>query len=102
MCWFSSVYYFQNFLNGYRQHLFSCPRVYDFSFVFSDVGMVAIIVVCVGFLMFMIILGVIRIRATHRKTQIVQVEDKMEMEWDNSELNITVNPMEKEVYLCIK
>jgi ribosomal 50S subunit-recycling heat shock protein len=55
--------------------------------------MVAIIVVCVGFLMFMIILGVIRIRATHRKTQIVQVEDKMEMEWDNSELNITVNPM---------
>lgn len=64
--------------------------------------MVAIIVVCVGFLMFMIILGVIRIRATHRKTQVVQVEDKMEMEWDNSELNITVNPMEKEVYLCIK
>lgn len=63
-----------------------------------NVGMVAIIVVCVGFLMFMIILGVIRIRATHRKTQIVQVEDKMEMEWDNSELNITVNPMEKEVF----
>jgi len=100
MCWFSNVYNFQNFLNGCYHHLFS-SHVYDFSFVFSDVGMVAIIVVCVGFLMFMIILGVIRIRATHRKTQVVQVEDKMEMEWDNSELNITVNPLEKEVYLCI-
>lgn len=63
-----------------------------------NVGMVAIIVVCVGFLMFMIILGVVRIRATHRKSQVVQVEDRMEMEWDNSELNITVNPMEKEVF----
>lgn len=59
--------------------------------------MVAIIVVCVGFLMFMIILGVIRIRATHRRTQVVQVEDKLDMEWDNTELNITENPMEKEV-----
>ncbi|CAG2212955.1 CLSTN1 [Mytilus edulis] len=63
-----------------------------------NVGMVAIIVVCVGFLMFMIILGVIRIRATHRKTQVVQVEDKLDMEWDNTELNITENPMEKEVF----
>ncbi|XP_033763101.1 calsyntenin-1-like isoform X1 [Pecten maximus] len=60
-----------------------------------NVGMVAIIVVCVGFLLFMIILGVIRIRAAHRRT-VVQVEDKMmEMEWDNSALNITVNPMEQ-------
>lgn len=57
--------------------------------------MVAIIVVCVGFLLFMIVLGVIRIRAAHRRT-VVQVEDKMvEMEWDNSALNITVNPMEQ-------
>lgn len=64
-----------------------------------NVGMVAIIVVCVGFLLFMIVLGVIRIRAAHRRT-VVQVEDKMvEMEWDNSALNITVNPMEqKEVF----
>ena len=49
--------------------------------------------VCVGFLMFMIILGVMRIRAAHNKTQIVQVEN--DLEWDNSELNIVVNPMEQ-------
>lgn len=57
--------------------------------------MVAIIVVCVGFLLFMIILGVIRIRAAHRRTQVVQVEP--EMEWDN-DMNIIVNPMEQETH----
>ena len=56
--------------------------------------MVAIIVVCVGFLLFMIILGIIRIRAAHRRTQILQV-DTEGLEWDNSELNITENPMDK-------
>ncbi|KAK6175300.1 hypothetical protein SNE40_013791 [Patella caerulea] len=63
----------------------------------SNFGMAAIIVVCIGFLLFMIILGVIRIRAVHRRTQVVQVDEKQEMEWDNSALNITVNPMEQEV-----
>ena len=63
-----------------------------------DLGMVAIIVVCVGFLLFMIILGVIRIRSAHQRTQVVRVEDRgMELEWDNSGLNITINPMETEV-----
>lgn len=62
-----------------------------------DFGMAAIIVVCVGFLLFMIILGVVRIRAAHRRTQVVHVEEKQEMEWDNSALNITVNPVEQEV-----
>jgi len=62
--------------------------------------MVAIIVVCVGFLLFMIILGVIRIRAAHRRTQVVQVDEKMEMEWDNSALNIIVNPMEQQEVCC--
>lgn len=60
-----------------------------------NVGMIAIIVVCVGFLLFMIILGVIRIRAAHRRTQVVQVEP--EMEWDN-DMNIIVNPMEQETH----
>lgn len=63
--------------------------------MYTDVGMIAIIVVCVGFLLFMIILGVIRIRAAHRRTQVVQVEP--EMEWDN-DMNITVNPMEQETH----
>ena len=67
----------------------------NFYFLWIDVGMVAIIVVCVGFLLFMIILGVIRIRAAHRRTQVVQVEP--EMEWDN-DMNIIVNPMEQETH----
>lgn len=64
----------------------------------SNFGMAAIIVVCVGFLLFMIILGVVRIRAAHRRTQVVHVEEKQEMEWDNSALNITVNPVEQEIF----
>jgi len=62
----------------------------------AGVGMIVIIVVCVGFLAFMIVLGVIRIRAAHQRTQEVNVEEKQEMEWDNSALTITVNPMDQE------
>lgn len=58
--------------------------------------MIVIIVVCVGFLMFMIVLGVIRIRSAQQRRE-VPVEDKPEMEWDNSALTITVNPMDQEV-----
>ena len=60
--------------------------------------MTVIIVVCVGFLLFMIVLGVIRIRAAHQRTQIVTADgERAEMEWDNSALTIRVNPMEVEV-----
>lgn len=52
-----------------------------------------IVVVCVGFLMFMIILGIIRIRAAHQKTSAEEAQDS-EMTWDDSALTITVNPME--------
>lgn len=52
-----------------------------------------IIVVCVGFLLFMIVLGVIRIRAAHHRSQQEDLQDA-EMAWDDSALNITVNPME--------
>lgn len=60
--------------------------------------MVAIIVVCVGFLLFMIVLGVFRIRAAHhRRPRNSHLDNGQEMEWDNSELNITVNPIDQEV-----
>lgn len=53
-----------------------------------------IIVVCVGFLVFMIVLGVIRIRAAHHRSQDAKDEDQ-EMAWDDSSLTITVNPMDQ-------
>lgn len=59
--------------------------------------MIIIIVVCVGFLMFMIVLGVMRIRSAQHRTNEVQMEEKAEMEWDDSALTITVNPMDQDV-----
>ena len=64
---------------------------------FLGVGMVIIVVVCVGFLMFMIVLGVVRIRSTHQRSSRDVMDEKPEMEWDNSALTITVNPMDQPV-----
>lgn len=62
----------------------------------AGLGMIIIIVVCVGFLMFMIVLGVLRIRSAQVRSGDVQSEEKAEMEWDNSALTITVNPMDQD------
>jgi len=62
----------------------------------SGAGMAVIAVVCVGFIMFMIIVGVMRIRSAHHRSVEVNVEERQEMEWDNSALNIIVNPMDRE------
>lgn len=59
----------------------------------SSHAVTIIVVVCVGFLLFMIVLGVIRIRAAHHRNSTEESQES-EMTWDDSALTITVNPME--------
>mgnify|MGYP000980361831 CR=1 FL=1 len=62
-------------------------------FTFAGHAVAVIIVVCIGFLVLMIVLGVVRIRAAHRRSQQEEIQET-EMAWDDSALNIIVNPME--------
>jgi len=61
-------------------------------------NVVAIVaVVFAAFLIALLVLGVVRVRAGHNRElqQQQQQQQDMEMQWDDSGLNITVNPMEE-------
>ena len=71
-------------------------------------NLVAVVaVVCVALMAFLLILGVVRIRASQRRSGGEVAEEdgeaaraaaaggEMEMAWDDTPLNITVNPMEQ-------
>lgn len=51
-----------------------------------------VLVVCVGFFMFMLIVGVFRVYTTRKVNK--ALDDKQDMDWDDGPLNITVNPMD--------
>ncbi|XP_067946088.1 calsyntenin-1-like [Watersipora subatra] len=59
----------------------------------------AVVVVCLAFLVGVIAVAVVRIRrvqAEKAQNPNLTIEDGPEMEWDNSTLNVTVNPFENE------
>jgi len=63
-------------------------------------NLVAIVaVVCVALMAFLLILGVVRIRASQRRSEAAvemsNAAGEMEMAWDDTPLNITINPMEQ-------
>lgn len=66
----------------------------------SHGNLVAIVaVVCVGLMAFLLVLGVVRIRASQRRSETAgeaaDAAGEMEMAWDDTALKITVNPMEQ-------
>jgi len=72
--------------------------------LFAGVGVVVVMLVCVGFIVSLIILGVMRVRNTRRcggSRGADLPEDKQELDWDNSALTVTVNPMHPDVSIVI-
>merc|ERR1712241_1123232 len=54
-----------------------------------------IVVVCVGLMVAFLILGIVRLRAVHNRQTKEELQAEVEMAWDDSALNITVNPIDE-------
>merc|ERR1711879_340800 len=54
-----------------------------------------IVVVCVGLMIAFLVLGIIRLRAVHNRQTKEELQAEVEMAWDDSALNITVNPIDE-------
>uniref|UniRef100_A0A8C2KEU9 Calsyntenin-2 n=1 Tax=Cyprinus carpio TaxID=7962 RepID=A0A8C2KEU9_CYPCA len=67
----------------------------------SSFGFLLVIVMCIAALVVIVVLGIYRIHTTHQDGSKEDEEGRKdpEMDWDHSNLNITVNPMEVSMYL---
>merc|ERR1712037_499399 len=56
-----------------------------------------IVVVCVGLMIAFLVLGIVRLRAAHNRQTKEELQAEVEMAWDDSALNITVNPSDEDI-----
>jgi len=60
----------------------------------SGIGVAVVMVVCIGFVIMLIVLGIVRVRNAQKGAD----QDEQEKgEWDKNGLTITVNPMDPDV-----